>query len=65
MSNNKIYKCCICHNELEAKPYRLVRQKWDTTVAYGRFRNIANYDFCRDCYKKFYGWIRKNNPKEA
>ena len=32
MANNKVYKCCICHKELEAKPYRLVRQKWDGSV---------------------------------
>ena len=58
MPITKIYKCCICHKQLEEIPIRLVKQKFDNTYkSYGRYKNIVNYDFCSDCYKKFNMWI--------
>jgi len=58
----KVYKCCICHNELDNKPHRLVHQEYKH-VGYGHFINQHNFDFCDKCFKTFRGWIIKH--KEA
>ena len=59
----KIYKCCICHKQLDEKPIRLVKQKFDNSIGNRRYKNIANYDFCIDCYKKINRWIYKHKEK--
>lgn len=57
----KQYKCCICHTVLEEyKPIRLVKQLHDSKETYGRYHNIKNYDFCKECYKRFSTWIKKH-----
>lgn len=64
MPRAKIYKCCICHKVLEEyKPIRLVKQRYFNDRAYGQYKNMANYDFCKECYKRFNAWIRKHNEE--
>ena len=61
MPRYKVYECCICHQVLDYKPIRLVKQKFiEGRYAYGAYQNKHNYDFCDECYKKFNGWINKN-----
>lgn len=60
MSMKKIYKCCICHNELDYKPIRLVKQINDNKETYSAYHNKANYDFCKECYKRFNNWLIKH-----
>lgn len=59
----KIYKCCICHKKLEEKPIRLVKQKHDNKETYGAYHNVANYDFCKICFKTFAFWINKHKEE--
>lgn len=58
MPVKKIYKCCICHKELDTKPHRLVHQEYEHK-GYGQFRNKHNFDFCDNCFKRFKYWIFK------
>jgi len=56
----KVYKCCICHKELEEyKPIRLVKQLYGIGT-YKQYANVRHYDFCKECYRKFNNWIRKH-----
>ena len=56
----KIYKCCICHEVLEEyKPIRLVKQKYGTGY-YNEYKKVCHYDFCKRCYAKFNGWLKKH-----
>lgn len=62
MSKLKRYSCCICHKELtNYKPIRLVKQVHDEKVPYGKYHNMKNYDFCKECYARFNHWIKKHN----
>lgn len=56
----KIYTCCICHEILNYKPIRLVKQEYGAGT-YNQYANICNYDFCKKCYNKFNSWINKHN----
>ena len=65
MPKEKIYKCCICHQELtEYKPIRLIKQLHDNRKPYGAYHNRTNYDFCKRCYRKFDAWIIKHKEEE-
>lgn len=56
----KIYKCSICHQEIQRKDLlRLVKQINDKKECYSRNINVHNYDFCEKCYMKFDNWIKK------
>lgn len=59
----KIYKCCICHQALNYKPIRLVKQKYGIGK-YKQYANEENYDFCKECYKKFNRWILKHEKED-
>jgi len=57
------YKCCICHNELENKDtIRLCKQLYGLTHR-GGHETVKKYDFCKECYKKFAGWIYKHREE--
>lgn len=62
MAKEKIYKCCICHEVLKEKPIRLVKQLY----GYGNYKQyypVRYYDFCKKCYARFNGWIKKHEEK--
>ena len=56
-----IYKCSICHKQLENKEtIRLAKQLYGISYV-GGHQTVSKYDFCKDCYRKFEVWIRKHN----
>ena len=59
----KIYSCCICHKELEEKPIRLTEQRY-SIGNYKQYAPVKNYDFCKDCFRKFNAWIIKHKEGE-
>lgn len=59
----KIYSCCICHKVLEDKPIRLTKEEYGAGK-YNQYSPVANYDFCKECYKKFDNWIKKHKDKK-
>ena len=63
MAKVKVYKCCICHKVLEDyKPIRLVKQVYGGG-SYNQYHTLTHYDFCKDCYRKFAGWIVKHKKE--
>ena len=55
-----VFRCCICHEVLNDKPIRLVKQVHDNKKPYGAYHYRTNYDFCKRCYAKFNRWIEKH-----
>lgn len=58
----KIYKCCICHNILQEKPIRLVKQLYGIGP-YNQYTNVEHYDICSKCYKAFDKWLTKHKEE--
>ena len=46
------------------KPIRLVKQVHDEKSPYGKYHNMKNYDFCKECYLKFNHWIKKHEKEQ-
>lgn len=59
----KIYKCIICHIELQEKPIRLAKQLYGTG-RYLQYNQVEHYDFCNKCFKKFENWINKHKEEK-
>ena len=59
----KVYKCIICHKELDYKPTRLVKQVYGAG-RFNQFYPVEFYDFCEECFKRFSGWIKKNRRED-
>ena len=60
----KIYKCCICHKELEEEPIRLVKELYEYQP-YKQYKVKANYDFCKRCYSVIEKFINKHKDREV
>ena len=59
----KEYKCIICHKTIDVNhAQRLVWQKYGIG-RYTQFSNHKNYNFCKECFKYFLGWIKKHEIK--
>lgn len=56
-------KCCICHQILDYKPIRLVKLKYGVIYS-DQYKQIAKYDFCNKCFKKFENWIKKHKEEK-
>lgn len=59
---SKDYYCCICHNKLEEKPIRLVKQEYGAGN-YNQYANVDKYDICSRCYEVFNKWIEKHKEQ--
>lgn len=62
MAGYKRYFCCICHERLEDKPIRLVKQEYGIGK-YLQYSNVDKYDFCEKCYRTFNNWIIKHKEE--
>lgn len=60
----KEYSCCICHKKLKDKPIRLTKKEYGIG-RYKQYSPVANYDFCKECYRKFNNWIVKHKEGET
>lgn len=59
------YKCCICNEQLDYKPTRLVKQKHGVHPRYqSQYYQVCYYNFCDKCYKKFDNWVNRRKKDE-
>ena len=59
----KKYECSICHKTIEVdNAQRLIWQKYGIT-RYIQFSNYKKFDFCKECFRLFLGWIKKHENK--
>lgn len=65
MPREKVYSCCICHEVLkDYKPVRLVKQLYGAS-GYNQYGPVKNYDFCKNCYRKFESWVKKHSVESC